>query len=436
MNNFHIYYIRYVFLIILICLSPLAQAINETRQTDSNIWYEKDGNDKPIIHLYFFWSEKCSHCQKARPDVMQIQTMYPWLKLHSYELSKNPENIQTFITMSEPLGGEANSVPTFMFCGNQISGYESKHKTGEFIRSSLQACYEYVITHDRDDSVVFDLNKMGETLDLPFIGDVSTDNYSLSVLTVLIAGMDAFNPCAFFVLLFLLSMMAHGQNRKKMAVIGGVFVFVSGALYFLFMAAWLNLFIYIGELKIITLLAGFIAIAISMINIKEYFYFKKGISLTIPDSKKPRLFERMRLLLRLDSMVMVVTATIILAVVANSYELLCTAGFPMVYTRILTLKSLPVDEYYLYLLLYNVVYVLPLLVIVSFFTLKLGSRNLSEREGMVLKLLSGVMMLLLGSLLIMAPQLLNNILVAAMLLLLSVFISWVIVKFTRVDKNN
>jgi len=89
---------------------------------------------------------------------------------------------------------------------------------------------------------------------------------------------------------------------------------------------------------------------------------------------------------------------VVLAIVANSYELLCTAGFPMVYTRILTLRALPVESYYLYLLLYNLVYILPLLAIVTVFTIKLGSRKLSEQEGMVLKLLSGVMMLMLGAL--------------------------------------
>jgi hypothetical protein len=153
--------------------------------------------------------------------------------------------------------------------------------------------------------------------------------------------------------------------------------------------------------------------------------------LSIAEDEKPKLIDRIRHLLRLDSVVTVVLATIILAVVANSYELLCTAGFPMVYTRILTLQSLSVGSYYLYLLFYNLIYIVPLLFIVVLFTIKLGSRKLSEQEGMVLKLLSGVMMLLLGVLLVVAPQLLSNVLAAASLLLLAVIITWATVKTTN-----
>ena len=246
--------------------------------------------------------------------------------------------------------------------------------------------------------------------------------------------MDAFNPCAFFVLLFLLSMMVHAQSRAKMALIGGIFVFFSGAIYFLFMAAWLNLFIYLGELRIMTLIAGLVAIGIALINIKDYFWFKKGVSLTISDHAKPKIFDRMRSLLRLDSIATVMLATVVLAIVANSYELLCTAGFPMIYTRILTLKALDIESYYLYLLLYNLIYILPLLIIVIVFTIKLGSRKLSQHEGEVLKLLSGVMMLMLGGLLVVSPQLLNNIVMAASVLIFSIVITWSIVK--AVHKKN
>jgi hypothetical protein len=243
--------------------------------------------------------------------------------------------------------------------------------------------------------------------------------------------MDAFNPCAFFVLLFLLSMMVHSRSRRRMALIGGIFVFFSGAIYFLFMAAWLNLFIYLGELRLITLIAGAIAVMIALLNIKDYFWFRRGFSLSIADEEKPKLIDRIRQLLRLDSTATVIVATVILAVVANSYELLCTAGFPMVYTRILTLRSLPVESYYLYLLFYNLIYILPLLTIVAVFTIKLGSRKLSEQEGMVLKLLSGIMMLMLGVLLIVSPESLNNIVAAALIIVASISITWLAIKLTR-----
>ena len=421
-----------IYLLILAVLSfiPLENAL----ATDKAIWYEIDANNQPVIHLYFFWSEKCPHCLKARPDIMAMANEYPWLKLHSLELMHSPENVQTFIYMATKLSGDTQSVPTFMFCGNLISGYESKQSTGQSLRNYLQACYQFARNSYPDNETRFLLDKNELTsVNIPVLGNVSSDNYSLPVLTILIAAMDAFNPCAFFVLLFLLSMMVHARSRKKMAIIGGIFVFFSGAIYFMFMAAWLNLFIYLGELRFITSVAGAIAVVIALINIKDYFWFKKVISLSISDEKKPKLFDRIRYLLRLDSTVTIIIATIILAVVANSYELLCTAGFPMVYTRILTLATLSTESYYLYLLLYNLIYVLPLLFIVTVFTIKVGARKLSEQEGMILKLLSGVMMLMLGTLLVVSPQLLNNIVVAAAILLFAIIATWLIVKLTTGD---
>lgn len=407
-------------------------AVTSAQAAAEPVWYETGESKQPIIHLYFFWSKKCPHCQLALPDIIEIDRRYEWLKVHSLELVDHPDNIQTFIKMSELFGEDARSVPAFMFCGNSVSGYDTKETTGKLLRAYLQGCYQFAKENDPGNDAIYPLDPGDLTsVELPVLGNISADDYSLPLLTVFIAGMDAFNPCAFFVLLFLLSMMVHGRSRTRMALIGGIFVFFSGAIYFLFMAAWLNIFIYLDELRLITLIAGSIAIIISLINIKDYFWFKKGVSLSITDGKKTELFDRMRRLLRMDSTVTVVIATAVLAVVANSYELLCTAGFPMVYTRILTLKSLPVETYYLYLLLYNLIYILPLLVIAAVFTIKLGTRKLLEHEGRVLKLLSGMMMLMLGLILVVSPQLLNNVLAAAAVLLLATSVTWVVVKLTN-----
>ena len=127
--------------------------------------------------------------------------------------------------------------------------------------------------------------------------------------------------------------------------------------------------------------------------------------------------------------------TVLLALVANSYELLCTAGFPMVYTRILTLNELSLGDYYLYLAAYNLIYITPLAVIVIVFALTLGTRKLSEREGRRLKLVSGLMMLGLGLLLLFAPTLLNNVLVAIGLLVLALGASAVIIGLERLHKR-
>ncbi|MGR9052225.1 MAG: hypothetical protein ACU84J_06210, partial [Gammaproteobacteria bacterium] len=128
----------------------------------------------------------------------------------------------------------------------------------------------------------------------------------------------------------------------------------------------------------------------------------------IPDAARPKLFERMRHIIQAGAWPAMITATVVLAIVANSYELLCTLGLPMVYTKILTLQSLSPLGYYLYLAFYNLIYVTPLMIIVLVYTKTLGAKKMSEQQGRLLKLLSGLMMLGLGGLLLSAPELLNS----------------------------
>jgi len=216
-----------------------------------------------------------------------------------------------------------------------------------------------------------------------------------------------------------------------MLTIGGVFVLCSGLMYFAFMAAWLNLFHLLGNLAWVTLAAGFLALVVGLINVKDFFRFGRGISLSIPEARKPNLYRRARAILTAGNVPAMLATTVLLAVTANFYELLCTAGFPMVYTRLLTLQDLEPAGHYLYLALYNLVYVIPLAVIVVGFTLTLGERRLSEREGRLLKLLSGVMMLQLGVLLVLAPALLNRLGAAFGLVGVALGVTWLAARLTR-----
>jgi uncharacterized membrane protein HdeD (DUF308 family) len=260
---------------------------------------------------------------------------------------------------------------------------------------------------------------------------VDPQHFSLPLLTIAIAALDAFNPCAFFVLLFLLSLLVHQKSRKRMLAIGGIFVLFSGVMYFAFMAAWLNLFQLLGNLAWVTLAAGTLAVFVGAVNIKDFFAFEKGLSLSIPESRKPDIYRRARAIISADNLPAMIVATVFLAIAANFYELLCTAGFPMVYTRLLTLSGVSPAGRYLYLALYNLIYVIPLVLIVLAFVRSLGARKLTEREGRLLKLLSGTMMLELGLLLLFAPQWLNNLAVAFGLLGVALFITWAAARLSR-----
>jgi uncharacterized membrane protein HdeD (DUF308 family) len=125
---------------------------------------------------------------------------------------------------------------------------------------------------------------------------------------------------------------------------------------------------------------------------------------------------------------------VFLAVAANFYELLCTAGFPMVYTRLLTLSELSPAGRYAYLAAYNLIYIVPLALIVFAFARTLGARKLSEREGRLLKLLSGTMMLELGLLLLLAPERLAHAGIAFALMALAVGVTWIAARLSRASR--
>lgn len=344
--------------------------------------------------------------------VEDIAAERPWLKLHSYEVLADQANLRRYIEMAGVMGRDARSVPAFIYCGTMEVGYGG---SGERLAESLDSCYRRLLQGKPLES--------SGLLSVPLLGELGRDGESLLMVTVVIAALDAFNPCAFFVLLFLLSLLVNTRSRQRMLFIGGVFVFFSGAIYFLFMAAWLNLFLLTGMQSVFTLVAGGIAVTMAVINIKDFFFPGRGVSLSIPEEKKPGLFARMRGLLQAESLPALTVGTVTLAIAANSYELLCTSGLPMIYTRVLTLEGLSSLDYYLYLLLYNVIYVVPLLIIVLLFTATLGRRKLQPREGRLLKLLSGSMMLLLGLGLLLAPEMLSSLSAVAVAIVLAIAIT-------------
>jgi len=271
-------------------------------------------------------------------------------------------------------------------------------------------------------------NLKEETINLPFIGKIETKKFSLPILTFLIAIADGFNPCAFFVLTFLLAALTGlAGARRKILLVGGIFIFFSALFYFLFMSVLLNVFQLGGKITILTIIAGLIAVFAGIVNIKDYFYFQKGISLTLPKTQKEKFFQRLKNLSLAKSTLALIITTILIACTVNIYELLCTFGFPMVYTRILTLRELPSLEYYLYLIFYNLIYVIPLAVIVLIFALTLGRKTFSQLWVRRLKLVSGFMILFLGLILMLKPKLLESALTAFSVLFAAIITSGIII---------
>jgi thiol-disulfide isomerase/thioredoxin len=421
---------RYLPLLLLLLVGRWAGAATPTEDA---FWFGETADGAPSVQLYYFYSPTCPHCQAAKPFLDSLPERFPWIEVQRFSVKDNRINARFYYETAKALGVEALSVPGFAFCRQVLIGYDTAETTGAEIARALEACHAERVSAAAapagagsglpgtpPGAEISAGRPAGTTLHLPIIGTIDAQALSLPVMTVMLAGVDAFNPCAFFVLLFLLSLLVHAKSRARMLVIGGTFVLFSGIIYFVFMAAWLNVFLIAGELRVITAIAGLVALTIGALNIKDFFLFKQGPSLSIPESAKPGLFKRMREIVSTGNMLPMFASTVVLAIVANSYELLCTAGFPMVYTRTLTLADLEPWQYYAWLAAYNVIYVLPLLAIVLVFTYTMGSRKLAESEGRALKLVSGCMMFGFGLLLLVAPNLLTNALASIAVLAVAV----------------
>lgn len=263
-------------------------------------------------------------------------------------------------------------------------------------------------------------------IDIPFFGVVNVTGFSLPVLTVVLGGLDSFNPCSIFILFILLGLLLQAQSRRRMLLVGGIFVFFSGFIYFIFMSLLLNVFLLTENIAVVSVIAGIVALSLGAFNIKDFFFFKKGSSLSIPDDKKPGLYRRMRELVKTPYLTVVIVGTIILAITVNTFELFCTLGFPFIFTKSLTVHGLSGFEYYLYLFFYNVVYVIPLIVIVVIFAFTLGRYKLSEWSGRILKLLPGIMMSSFGVVFIVDVQLVQNVLILLLLLIFSVCSTFIV----------
>lgn len=243
-----------------------------------------------------------------------------------------------------------------------------------------------------------------DTIDLPVFGRLRASEIGLPLFTVAIGLVDGFNPCAMWVLMFLLSILVNLRDRSRILVVAGTFVVISGLAYFAFMAAWLNVFMLIGLVRGIQIALGLMALIVGAIHIKDFFAFKKGVSLSIPESAKPGIYRRVRAIVTAEHLWGALLGAIVLAVLVNVIELLCTAGLPALYTEVLTLQQLPWWQNYMYLGLYILAYMFDDAIMVTIVVLTLGKRKLQEKQGRWLKLISGLVIFLLGAVMLIRPD--------------------------------
>ena len=388
-------------------------------------------NEAEGVVLEFYKSSgSCGECSdaaqplyplKTSPDYSETVTFRDY-KVDNQEFKANFERMKSFDLNDYPSYVIYNSSDKIIYTSfYYIKSVTTSEYIGNILNQYLSGNVSNITVEEKTDGVVIDF----------FGSEIVLSDLSLPVLTILLGGMDSINPCSFFVLLFLLSLLLYTKSRKKMMLIGGIFIFFSGFIYFLLMTAILNFILLVEQQMLISIIAGCFAVFFGFLNIKDYFYFNKGLSASIPDSKKPKLFKQMRNLVKLSSLPSIIFGTVVLAISANTVELLCSFNLPVIYTTILTRYNLSAFEYHLYIFFYNIVYIIPLLIIVSIMVVSLGKWKLSEFQGRILKLFSGIMIFSLGEFLLLEPMMLENILITLGILLASIILTFVIYVITK-----
>ncbi len=384
---------RYLFLALI--LLGIGLSLVEHRNRQEIVPQEKS--------IAFFFHPQCPHCRKQKAFIPYLQAKYPEIPWTYYDTSI-PENVTVLATYlaTNGLPPTDTGVPITFIGPYVIAGFDAAETTGLRLEQALLALV------NNDPSLFPEANNSSrQTLTLPFVGTIHLADYSLPALSVIIGLVDGFNPCAMWVLVYLISLILGLNDRRRIWLLVGTFVASSGILYFLFMTAWLNVFLWLGYLRTLTLIIGLGALGAGLLNVREYIQTKGQLTCTIGDAASKR-----KTMGRIDRIVdapltfFSVCSIIVLAFIVNSIEFACSAALPAIFTHTLTLHNLPTLEYYGYILLYDFFFMLDDLIIFSLAVLALDT-SIGQRYAGHCRIVGGVVLILLGGVMVFQPELLR-----------------------------
>jgi len=398
---------------------------------------------EPVV-LYYFWGDGCPACAAQKPFLDELSQRYLNLDVRDYEVYYVQENRATFIEMAATLGFEVRGVPTTIIGERYWIGFT--HEIAQGIEAyvaecSLSGCPDAgagippvgatptplpptpapfptptptpvaePVTEEPpappDDPVT---EPSQDLLHLPLIGTIDLGAQSIVISTAIIAFVDGFNPCSLWVLSILISLTLRTGSRKKVFLTGFVFLSITSLIYGLFIAGLFTMFTFISFMGPIQVVVALIALVFAGVNIKDYFWFQEGVSFTIADEKKPGIYQKMRKVIQAESLGAMLTATVIMSAGIAIVELPCTAGFPVIWTNLLVSQAVDQLTFALLLLLYMLIYLLDELAVFVIAVFTLRSNKMEEKHGRVLKLIGGMLMLTLASVMLIDPGLMNNI---------------------------
>lgn len=369
------------------------------------------GNSKTLANeptiLQFFWAEGCPHCAAENKYLEELQKKYPELTIEKYEVSQNRDNQTRLINLSKKLNFDANGVPVTVVGDRYILGYSTgstDSKIDELILNAKSIEKTSVEVCEIDSPCGEDNEDKNHTIKLPFLGKIETKNFSLPMLSIIIGALDGFNPCAMWTLLFLISILLGMKDKKRMWILGSVFIIVSASVYFIFMSAWLNLLLFIGFIASVRIIIGLVALGGGTYNLKDFLTNKDGGCKVTGSEKRKAVFDRIKKVVHEKSFFLALSGIVVLAFAVNLVELICSAGLPAIYTQILTMSNLPTWQYYLYILIYIFFFMLDDLIIFFIAMLTLQLTGITTKYSRMSRLVGGILMLAIGLILILKPS--------------------------------
>jgi glutaredoxin len=327
----------------------------------------------------------CPHCAAAKQELLRIAAERPWLVIRYRPVDTDADARKALLDHSTAAGVWPPGVPTFVLDDRLRVGFDAEGDGPRELAAWIDAA---------------DIPAEAPTS----VGWIEPERLGLPLFTVALGLIDGFNPCAMWVLLFLLSILVHLHDRRRMLLIAGCFVLISGLVYYAFMAAWLNLFLAVGLSSAVRVVLALVALSIAVVNLKEFLFGRGRVSVSIPETAKPSLYARVRHIVQARSLPLALFGVGVLALLVNLVELLCTAGLPALYTAVLSQQALSATAHYAYLGLYIVAYMLDDALMVGLAVAALGSRRLDVAAGRRLKLVSGLVMLGLALVMLLRPQ--------------------------------
>jgi thiol-disulfide isomerase/thioredoxin len=358
--------------------------------------------EEHAVHL--FYTPSCPYCAQQKPILYGVMENYPEIALYEHDAS-TMQGSAFFRQLAEEAGLDPGrlGVPTIFIKETVLVGFHSKEQISSAIEECLAKCKGEAQHSERAQGLSYDVRNFN----IPFIGERDLTAYSLPVLTVVLGLVDGFNPCALWVLIFLISLIIGLNDRKKIWLIVGTFVFASGAIYFLLMAAWLNLFLIIGYIRIVSIFIGLIALAGGILSLKEYFTTKGDLTCKVGDEKShQKTMDRVQNIVARPLSIPVFFSIVALAFIVNSVEFVCSAALPVVYTQVLALSGLSGMHYYLYIAAYVFFFMLDQIIIFGMAALAIGSPHI-QKYAKACKLIGGVVMFIVGIVMLFFPHLLR-----------------------------